>query len=90
MLPLLPFDVGPNNLFRVFKESIPIAYELNYTLTMPIFHQHPRMEKFVTGTNNTENKNHDPLVHALIFKTDFVVKAEVNPEHTVDFELLRS
>ena len=27
LLPILPFDVGPNNLFRIFKETIPIAHE---------------------------------------------------------------
>ena len=35
LLPILPFDVGPNNLFRIFKESIPIAVGMNFTLVMP-------------------------------------------------------
>ena len=25
LLPILPIDVGPNNLFRVFKQSMPIG-----------------------------------------------------------------
>ena len=57
---------------------------------MPVFHQHPRMELFVTGNNSSNNENHDPLAKTKIFDTDFVVKVEVDPEHTVDYELLQS
>ena len=32
LVPVLPFDVGPNNLFRHFKEAIPIAKMMNLTL----------------------------------------------------------
>ena len=37
-------------------EAIPIAKGMNYTLVVPPFHRHPRMELFVEDPNNAEEK----------------------------------
>lgn len=44
------------NLKDVSMEAIPIAKGMNYTLVIPPFHRHPRMEMFVENPNNEEEK----------------------------------
>ena len=87
LVPVLPFDVGPNNLFRHFKEAVPFAKALNFTLVIPPFHRHPRMEIFI---DSKENKETEETVNVPIFDTEYSVEIESQPEHTIDYELLRA
>ena len=49
------------------------------------------MEIFVNpGENVDPNDKYIPKVKVPIFDTDFTVEIETNPEHTVDYDLLRS
>ena len=43
LVPVLFFDMGPNNLYRMMRQGIVNAYTLNYTIGIPVFHRHPRM-----------------------------------------------
>ena len=94
LLPILPIDVGPNNLFRVFKQSMPIAFEMNYTLAMPVFHSHPRMEKWIEHgdvVDDAANTNHRPhAVWVPIFKTLYESELIYDPAKSFDMELLAS
>ena len=40
--------MGPNNLFRMMRQGIVNAYDLNYTVAIPVFHRHPRMGDVAT------------------------------------------
>ena len=74
LLPILPIDVGPNNLFRILKQSMPFASEMNYTLAMPVFHSHPRMEKWIEHNDTikaTEEEGFAFLVRSFQMKAFF-------------------
>ena len=43
LLPILHFQEGPNNLFRMFKETALIAYQNQQAIAFPVFHTHQRM-----------------------------------------------
>lgn len=43
LLPMLYFDMGPNNLFRLLRQGAVDAYGLGRGVTVPVFHRHPRM-----------------------------------------------
>jgi len=43
ILPMLYFDMGPNNLFRLLRQGAITAYNMGRGLTVPVFHRHPRM-----------------------------------------------
>lgn len=43
ILPMLYFDMGPNNLFRLLRQGAVDAYTLGRGVTVPVFHRHPRM-----------------------------------------------
>lgn len=43
LLPMLYFDMGPNNLFRLLRQGAVDAYGMGRGVTVPVFHRHPRM-----------------------------------------------
>merc|ERR1712242_309827 len=43
LLPMLYFDLGPNNLFRLLRQGAVDAYGMGRGVTVPVFHRHPRM-----------------------------------------------
>ena len=43
VLPMLYFDMGPNNLFRLLRQGAITASRLSRTVVVPVFHRHPRM-----------------------------------------------
>ena len=71
LLPLLHFQEGPNNLFRLFKQTALIALQNNQAITFPIFHSHPRMK----------DSADDPF-KLPIFQKDYFVDLLHNPEDT--------
>lgn len=78
VLPLLYFDMGPNNLFRLFRQGVVTAYEMGRTAVVPVFHRHPRMG------DNAKN----PFVLP-IFDTNYTVDLVWPPMDTVDIGILR-
>jgi len=86
-LPILYFDVGPNNLFRIFKEAIPIAKELDRTLVIPPFHRHPRMEGHIKSNNQSDK--YLPMAYVPIFDQDYIAKLEIDGARTMDVNCLK-
>ena len=84
LLALPFFDVGPNNLYRLFKETIPLAADLERTLIVPPFHRHPRMEADI----DPEKDKNVPKARVPIFDQDYVVQVEMDPDRTIDFNCL--
>jgi len=78
VLPMLYFDMGPNNLFRLFRQGVVTAYEMGRTVTVPVFHRHPRMG----------DAAEDPFVLP-IFDTNYTVDLVWPPSETVDLGALR-
>jgi hypothetical protein len=39
ILPMLYFDMGPNNLFRLLRQGAITAYNMGRGLTVPVFHR---------------------------------------------------
>nr|XP_039273479.1 uncharacterized protein LOC120347527 isoform X2 [Styela clava] len=93
LLPVLFFDVGPNNLYRLFKETIPIAKAMERTLVVPPFHRHPRMENYVRGKRigkeNSQTSQSDRVIEVPIFDQTYVVGLETNPSKSLDMKALR-
>ena len=52
-----------------FQEAVPIARLMNYTLVVPPFHRHPRMELFVVDQKTAEKDKYEPKVNVPIFDT---------------------
>nr|XP_002128401.1 uncharacterized protein LOC100179097 [Ciona intestinalis] len=78
VLPMLYFDMGPNNLFRLFRQGVVSAYEMGRTVVVPVFHRHPRMG------DDAEN----PFVLP-IFDTNYTVDLVWPPSETVDLGALK-
>lgn len=47
VLPILFFDMGTNNLYKMFRQSAVISYELKRTLIIPYFHTQPTVRDLV-------------------------------------------
>ena len=39
LLPMLYFDMGPNNLFRLLRQGAVDAYGMGRGVTVPVFHR---------------------------------------------------
>jgi len=78
VLPMLYFDMGPNNLFRLFRQGVVTAYEMGRNVAVPVFHRHPRMG------DAAEN----PFVLP-IFDTNYTVDLVWSPGETVDVGSLK-
>uniref|UniRef100_H2YT85 GDP-fucose protein O-fucosyltransferase 2 n=2 Tax=Ciona savignyi TaxID=51511 RepID=H2YT85_CIOSA len=78
VLPMLYFDMGPNNLFRLFRQGVVSAYEMGRTVVVPVFHRHPRMGDDATN----------PFVLP-IFDTNYTVDLVWPPSETLDFGALK-
>ena len=39
VLPMLYFDMGPNNLFRLLRQGVVTAYQMGRTIAVPVFHR---------------------------------------------------
>lgn len=91
LLPVLFFDVGPNNLYRLFKETIPIAKAMDRTLIIPPFHRHPRMENYVKSKRVGRDilSQPDRVVEVPIFDEIYVAGLETNPAKSLDVKALR-
>lgn len=87
LLALPYFDVGPNNLYRLFKETIPLAADLDRTLVVPPFHRHPRMEEYLPADSDYEKDV--PKANVPIFDQNFVVAVEMNANRTIDLDCLK-
>ena len=44
LLPVIHFQEGPNNLYRLMKETALLAYKSKRALAVPVMHTHPRMQ----------------------------------------------
>ena len=80
LLPILHFQEGPNNLFRMFKETALIAYKNNQSITFPIFHTHPRM--------TDDFKNADDTLKLPVFESWHIVNLLRNAEDTFHADYL--
>ena len=40
LLPMLYFDMGPNNLFRLLRQGAVDAYGMGRGVTVPVFHRY--------------------------------------------------
>ncbi|XP_076822731.1 uncharacterized protein LOC143469061 [Clavelina lepadiformis] len=78
VLPMLYFDMGPNNLFRLFRQATVTAYEMGRGVVVPVFHRHPRMG------DAAEN----PFVLP-IFDTNYTVDLVWPPSATIDAGMLK-
>lgn len=78
ILPMLYFDMGPNNLFRLFRQGVVTAYEMGRTVTVPVFHRHPRMG----------DAAQNPFVLP-IFDTNYTVDLVWPPSETIDLGALK-
>ena len=63
ILPILFFDMGTNNLYKMFRQSAVIAYELKRTLIIPYFHTQPTVRDLIddderSGTLGQEEADH--------------------------------
>ena len=67
---------------------------MNYTLAMPVFHSHPRMEKWIDHEEHEKKQaesDHRPkAVWVPIFKTLYESELIYEPEMSFDMELLQS
>lgn len=78
ILPMLYFDMGPNNLFRLLRQGAVTAYEMGRTAVVPVFHRHPRMG----------DKAKNPFVLP-IFDTNYTVDLVWPAMDTIDVGALR-
>ncbi|XP_039252759.1 uncharacterized protein LOC120330011 [Styela clava] len=78
VLPMLYFDMGPNNLFRLFRQGVVTAYEMGRSSVVPVFHRHPRMG----------DKAKNPFVLP-IFDTNYTVDLVWPPMDTIDIGVLK-
>jgi len=84
LLPVLFYNMGPNNLFRILKEAVSLTTLLNRTLVIPPFPHHPRMESIVY-----ENEISDMLMKVDIFDQSYTSKVETEAKKIVDVEQLK-
>ncbi|XP_076812660.1 uncharacterized protein LOC143459403 isoform X1 [Clavelina lepadiformis] len=84
LIPILYYNMGPNNLFRIFKETISIALSMNRTLVVPPFHHHPRMENLQENDMSDEE-----TMDVAIFDQTYTSAIETEPEKTIDLRALR-
>ena len=77
LLPLIHFQEGPNNLYRLFKQTALLAYQNNQAVVFPYFHTHPRMKD--------EALNPFKLP---VFETDYFVDLLPSADDTFNARLL--
>uniref|UniRef100_F6V7Z8 Uncharacterized protein n=1 Tax=Ciona intestinalis TaxID=7719 RepID=F6V7Z8_CIOIN len=85
LIPFLFYNMGPNNLFRIFKESIPIIHMMNRTLVVPPFHHHPRMKRL----NEEDQSDKTVEVDVDIFDQTYRSFVETDAKKTVDMKTLQ-
>ena len=83
LLPMVHFQEGPNNLFRVFKQTALVAHQNYQNLVIPLFHTHGRMGgDDITGIRN-------PFQIPINMGEDiFTVDLVTNPDDTFFVDLM--
>jgi len=87
LLPIMFYNMGPNNLFRILKEVVSLTTILNRTMVIPPFPHHPRMEN-QPAYDGANDSNSDIMMSVDIFDQSYKSVVETDADKVVDVQLL--
>jgi len=85
IIPIMYYNMGPNNLYRIMKESVSLATLFGRTLVIPPFPHHPRMETI----NKIYSENEEDLMDVDIFDQSYRSIVETDANKILDVKKLK-
>ena len=66
LLPILFFDMGTNNLYKMFRQAAVASYELKRTLVIPYFHTQPTVRDLIEDESRNEVLGQEEADHKIL------------------------
>jgi len=85
IIPIMYYNMGPNNLYRIMKEAVSLATLFGRTLVIPPLPHHPRMET----VNKIYSENEEDLMDVDIFDQSYRSIVETDANKILDVERLK-